>query len=335
MSFKIKSVLGAAGAVLTAGAAIASSCIMKYNFKIKSNRINFDVNPYKKNSKGGSRIHFLSTGSSDAVLLESAGKFALVDCAEDSDNPRGFKELDYKGYEDVVLEYLKANAVNESGNIHLDFIVGTHSHSDHIGGFDTIISESSVSIDKAYLKEYNEAGIVDSEVIQWDNKEVYNQMLEALKQKNIPVISNIDNTPFKLGDFTVTFFNTQDINYKKVGENDNSLGVLVEMNGSRIFLAGDINNLSGDETRLAPLIGKVDLLKVGHHSYAGSTSTKWLKALNPDVCVVTNNSETTDKRTLRRIIRISDSVILVTGQENGVVAEINDDGSISYFNNIH
>ncbi len=334
MNAKLKAAVVAISAVLAAGAIIPLSFILKYNHEIKSNRKQLEISTFNSKNKNEDRIHFLSTGSSDAILLESNGSFALIDCAEDSDNPRGFEELEYDGYEQLVLEYLKANAADENRIVKLDFILGTHSHSDHIGGFDTIIADSSVKIGKAYLKEYNESQINDFEVEKWDNKEVYEQMINALNSKNIPIISDIDDKPFSFGNFTVTFFNTKDNNPEKVGENDNSVGVLVEKNGARIFLAGDINNVNGDEDRLAPLIGKVDLLKVGHHSYSGSTTSNWLKILNPDVCVVTNNYESADKRTLRRITRVSDSVILLTGQENGIVAVIDDNGKISYSNNI-
>ena len=34
------------------------------------------------------RIHFLNTGNSDAILIESAGHFALIDAGEGSHNPR-------------------------------------------------------------------------------------------------------------------------------------------------------------------------------------------------------------------------------------------------------
>lgn len=284
----------------------------------------------------GDRIHFLSTGSSDAILLESQGEFALIDAGEDSDNPRGFEELDLDGYEDRVLSYLKTNAANEKGTVYLDFVLGTHSHSDHIGGFDTVISDPEIEIGRAYLKEYNSKRIDDYEVEKWDNQEVYDQMYNALKEKNIEVIPNADSTPFALGNFTITLFNTEDnVTTDKIGENDNSYGVLVEKNGTRIFLAGDIDNLSGDEKRLAPEIGKVDLLKVGHHSYSGSTSSVWLKNLMPKYCIVTNDKNNVDVRTLWRISRIADSPVLITGKENGIVAEIGDNGNITFYNNIH
>lgn len=330
----------AAGAVLVSAAviagAVAGTYVVKPNMDYKKLKSSVEISSVTNAESGTDRIHFLSTASSDAILLESDGKFALVDCAEDTDNPRGFEELVYVGYEDRVLEYLKANAMGDDGKVTLDFVLGTHSHSDHIGGFDTIISDNDVVVNRAYLKVYNADQINDHEVECWDNQEVYDQMIDALNSKNVPVISEMDGTPFTFGNFTITLFNTTDDNSAgKVGENDNSLGVLVEKNGTKVFLSGDIDNKTGDEERLAPQIGKVNLLKVGHHSYSGSTSTAWLKTLDPDICVVTNNYESVDFRTVRRITRVAKAPTLITGEENGIVAVIGDDGQIDFYNDIH
>lgn len=310
--------------------------LIKPNIDINKNRETVDVADSSVLQSGGDRIHFLSTDSSDAILIESNGHFALVDCAEDSDNPRGFEELEYDGYEQRVLDYVKQVAGDENGEAHLDFVIGTHSHSDHIGGFDTLIDDSGITIDRAYLKEYDESKIRAHEVEKWDNKEVYTQMLDALNAKNVPVISDIFEPEFMLGNFEITLFNTgYDNSGEPIGENDNSIGVLIEKNGRKVFLSGDMDNNTGDEDKYGPLIGKVDVLKVGHHSYSGSTTTGWLKNLSPEVCVVTNVYEKTDKRTLRRITRVAKSPILITGSENGVVVDISDDGKITYYNNIH
>lgn len=308
---------------------------VKPNRDYFKNREKITVKPVISSDSIKNAIHFLPTGTSDAILIESDGHFALVDCGEDTDNPRGFEGLELPGYEDKILEYLKKNAADENGEIHFDFILGTHSHSDHLGGFDTIIADKNVFVDRAYLKRYDESRIRSSEIVEWDNKEVYEQTVNALNKKNIPIISDIIETQFKLGEMDITLFNTEyETEKTDIGENDNSMGVLIELNGKRVFLAADIDNKTGDEDRLAPEIGKVDILKVGHHSYSGSTTPKWLKTLSPNVCVVTNDYERTDKNTLRRITRICHSPILVTGSENGVIVAFNGDGSLSYYNEI-
>lgn len=285
---------------------------------------------------GDDRIHFLNTGGSDAIILESNGHFAMIDAGEDSDNPRGLPGLELQGYEERVVEYLNENCADENGNITLDFIIGTHSHSDHIGGFDTVISQPNVTVGVAGLKEYTGKNIYAKERNQWDNQEVYDQMVSALKAKNVPIISDLPMAPFQFGDFTITFFNTRDPkNGVVVGENDQSIGTLIEKNGTRVFLAGDMDNITGDERRVGPQVGKVDLLKVGHHSYRQSSSEMFVRRLSPKSIVVTNNYSSIQKSTMYRFIRLCDPDIYITGKENGVIADIGDNGHIDYYGNLH
>lgn len=301
----------------------------------EDSRNRLKVSPVRDGEAYAARIHFLPTGCSDAILLESGGRFALVDCAEDTDNPRGFENLIFKGYEDYVLDYLKKHAAAKDGKVRLDFILGTHAHSDHLGGFDTVIADGDVFVGRAYLKRYDETKISLYEREKWDNAEVYEQTVNVLNAKGVPIIEDITETEFQLGELNIKLFNTEyDTVHTEVGENDNAIGLLAEYNGFKVFLAADIDNKTGDEDRLAEEIGRVDVLKVGHHSYSYSTTDNWLETLMPKVCVVTNDYEHCDKNTLERIKQISRSEILVTGEENGVIVQINSDSTVEYFNNI-
>ena len=44
-------------------------------------------------------IHFLNTGSSDCIIIESNGHFAMVDAGEDTEYPANKPHLKYPGYE--------------------------------------------------------------------------------------------------------------------------------------------------------------------------------------------------------------------------------------------
>ncbi len=332
MKIWVKAILILAVAALAAAYAIIFIMYVRPNREMNKIREKTNIPALGENAHQSS-IHFLNTGCSDAILIESDGHYALVDCAEDSDNPRDFPNLVFRGYENEVLGYLKKNCRSSDGKVHLDFILGTHAHSDHIGGFDTVIEDDDVIIDRAYLKHYDESIIRSSEIVEWDNKEVYEQTVNALNAKNVPIIADIEETKFMLGSFKITLFNTEaETKLSDIGENDNSMGVLVEKNGRRAFLAGDIDNYTGDEEMLAPQIGKVDILKVGHHSYSGSTTSDWLKTLDPDYAVITNNYCTDP--TARRLTRICRCPILITGQEQGVMAVFGDDGTLSFYNKI-
>ncbi len=84
----------------------------------------------------GERIHFLNTGRSDCILLQSESKFALVDCG-DAEHAKH------------TASYLKETA---GGKINLDFVAITHLHSGHVGGLGTLLDDGDITIGKIYLK---------------------------------------------------------------------------------------------------------------------------------------------------------------------------------------
>ena len=272
------------------------------------------------------RVYFLDTGSSDAILIESDGKFALIDAAEDSDNPRNFESLVFEGREEYVVDRVKKYAGDENGKVVLEFVLGTHSHSDHIGGFDTLILDEDITVKTAYLKEYDESRIREYEIVSWDNKEVYEQMLDACEKRGVPVVHDIPAEPFGFGNLTLQFCNTETTPAEEgVGENENAVGLLIEKNETSVFLAADINNLDGDEDRLAEQLGKVDLLKVGHHGYDGSSTEGFINALSPDIAVVTNNKGGISNTPLKNLNRVK-AAVYETGKYGDIIAAIAEDG---------
>ena len=281
-------------------------------------------------STHGDRIYFLNTGGADAILIESEGKFALVDGAEDSDNPRGFPELVYDGTEDYVVDAIRKIAGDKNGKAVLEFVLGTHSHSDHIGGLDTVILDENITVKAAYIKEYDESKIKAYEIEKWDNKEVYEQMISACEKKGVPVIHEISEEPFTFGNFTMKFCNTAETqSTEPIGENENAIGLLIEKNNLKAFLAADINNLDGDEDRLAKELGKINLLKVGHHGYDNSTTSDYIQALSPEFAVVTNRKNGISRTPLKNLNSVK-AIVFETGKHNGIVADFTENEIVIY-----
>lgn len=304
------------------GAAIDRETNLKYSFE-----------PYELGTHGD-RIHFLATPAADAILIESDGHFALIDAAEDSDNPRGFAHLKYDGYEQLVLSYVKQIAADADGKVHLDFILGTHAHSDHLGGFDTLLDDPDVTVERAYLKRYNPDIIMSLERDTWDNQEVYDQTVAACARNGVELIQDISSEPFRLGNLTVTMLNTEyKTDKKNLGENENSVATLIEKDGVKALLTGDMNDICGDETRVAAQVGKIDLLKLGHHGHIGSTTGKFAKAISPEIGIVTNY-ESKVSPTARASLRAVKCPIYGVGDKNGIIAEFTADG-FRLFEQIH
>lgn len=271
------------------------------------------------------RIHFLNTGHSDCIILESQGKIAMIDAAEDTEYPPDKPNLNLTGYEDQVVDYLLKNFSGSDGKVNIEFVMGTHAHSDHIGGFDTVINHPDINVKTAYLKPYHEENICLYERKSWDNVEVYTQMLDAIKANSVELIESFDRHKVKLGDFEIEFLNgTYQKRRIKFGENINSVVAVVKIGKYKSVLAGDLNYKDGDEKKFAREIGKVDLLKVGHHGYVGSTSAFWVKSLMPKYAIVCNWSKAIYPDVRLKLEHISKSEIIATADVNGVIVEFSD-----------
>lgn len=299
-------------------------------------------NPYNPVQKTGAatvcgKLHFLNTGASDCILLESDGHFALIDAAEDSDFPADKPHLNTGGYEAQVVEYLLAHCRGADGLVTLDFVLGTHAHSDHIGGFDTVVRHPQIRVKQAYLRPYNAAAVFFGERLRWDNQEVYDQMLAALRDTNTPLEPTFDRQRCTLGRCQVTF-RYCGVQKKrlpvKFGENHNTVVTEIEAGNTHILLAGDMNYKSGDERRIAKAVGKVDLLKVGHHGLVGSTSFHLLKALMPRIAVVTNSKNGMYPDVRYKLTRVARTTLYTTVDANGVLATFDAQGGISIETNI-
>ncbi len=250
---------------------------------------------------GPTRIHILTTtGSADAILLESRGVFAMIDGAEGVGAPDG-KDPRYPlregvvpgwvGDTDWVLGYMSNHGVTSSN---LAFYLGTHAHSDHIDNADEIIRKFRPKV--ILSPEYSDAWITDKSRL-WDNQWIYDNMMAAARwaqsEYGASIVQNINdyNTHITLGDMDVQIIPTDPAeNYKKTGVHDANLiayTAKVSAFGHSAYLSADLEAGGGYEDRIAPIVGHVDMLKAGHHGLPSSNSSSFMKALSPSMIVQT------------------------------------------------
>ena len=142
--------------------------------------------------KTNTKIHFISLyATSDAILLESDGHFGVVDSGEDWDYPNSSQyplrngTTTKIGYDQQVIHYLR----DVCGVKKLDFYIATHSHSDHIGTADEIMNEFKV--DRLYINKYDDS-YISSKNNLWDNKYVYDCLINKAEEKNVRIITDLD-----------------------------------------------------------------------------------------------------------------------------------------------
>ncbi len=281
-----------------------------------------------------SKIHFVRTGASDAFIVESCGHFGLVDSSNPYKDGTSYSSDSSTNSVQHVVTYLKklTGCSGSSCKGKLEFVVGTHSHSDHIGGMPKIADVFVNSNTKYYYRKYVTT-TDDSDNPDWDNRGYYNRAYNAMKNAGAQMkeITNKD-TSFNFYDFTVKLMNTASVSSDELkggvawGENSNSIIQLItHKNGSKALLASDIED--NDERRVAAKIGKVNILKVGHHSISTSTCGTFLDKLKPEVLVVSNNSVKAVDRICYAVSVNPVAKIYITGSvTDAIVATFNSNG---------
>lgn len=248
---------------------------------IQGKKIIFLEDELPKKNKTNGIIHFINCGRADSILIEQNGRYGLIDASRPFSGATDVVESAGKGAEKSPDRSAQAvvNYLNYLKVTHLDFILATHAHSDHIGGMPQI-AYHFVDKSTTYLyKKYRET--------KEDNEAFFNAAYNSMKIKGAQLIDLTDEQyEFDFGDLHFELINTN-IHKKetKNGENQNSIASIITYKNKRIFLASDLER--DDDLIFKEHIGKVDLLKMSHHG-TGSSSFEFLNITRPNYTIITN-----------------------------------------------
>ncbi|MCL2532451.1 MAG: MBL fold metallo-hydrolase [Oscillospiraceae bacterium] len=214
-------------------------------------------------------IHILNTGWEDATVLKSDGQIALIDAAEPGRGP-------------YIVGYLQRLMGTE--DVHLEFVIVSHSDIDHIGGFPYIFNHPNITVGRAYAM-YERAPYA----FAW-----YHSFIEAAENNGIELIlHDLDERVFTLGHMTITNLNGAPFD-PRGSMNAQSMVQLVEIGDWRTIIAADMNCRNAEAhiwqqmSRTADGQAPIDLLRAGHHGLHLSTGRVWANNLRPTYAVFTN-----------------------------------------------
>ena len=220
-------------------------------------------------------IRFIDVGQGDAALVECDGHYMLID----GGNVKGG---------DIVYNILKEER-GGNGIQHLDILVISHFHKDHIGGLMKILTYAS-SIDRSVYMEEN------------SNIEDFSELRGRIREYSSQVITEPSvGDKYDLGSATVEVVDAG-------GEEPNDSLVLLVTYGKATFLfTGDIEESA--QTRISDKFQKgtdaqfkVDLMKIPHHGAYSYALYRFLGTFMPDYAVISVGERNTyghpDQRTL-------------------------------------
>lgn len=239
-------------------------------------------------------VTFIDVGQGDSVLIKSPeGSYALIDGGEQ---------------DSIVANYLKQNNIDN-----IELIIATHPNSDHIGGLIDVI------------KQFKPKRIITNGDMH--TTITYESFLDAI------LISQAEYIEVGRGDMieldSIKFDVLHPDNLVEGDLNRNSLVLSLTYYGTKFLFTGDATTDSELELLRASLPLRSNILKVGHHGSARSSSIEFINAVKPEVSIYSagkgNSYGHPAKETILRLLDVG-SDVYGTDINGTITIEVNKTG---------
>ncbi len=202
-------------------------------------------------------VHFIDVGQADAALILCDGKSMMIDGgnAEDSN---------------LIYSYLKKNEIS-----HLDYVIGTHAHEDHIGGLSGALN-------------YATAGKVFCPTDNYDSN-AFNNFKKYVEGRGTSIVIPDSSESFDLGSAKVNIIACNSDN----DTNETSIVLKITYENTSFLFTGDAERITEQKILDSGYDISSTVLKVGHHGSESSTTYPFLREIMPEYAVIsvgTDNS---------------------------------------------
>ena len=196
-------------------------------------------------------IHFIDVGQADAALVECDGQYMLIDGGNRADSS-------------VMYTVLK-----NAGVKHLEIVVGTHAHEDHIGGIPGAFNYASAELTLCPVTAY-------------DDSEAFANFKRYAQEKGGGIVVPSVGDEYALGSAVVAILGVN----SGSATNDTSIILKIQYGSTSFLFTGDAER----EAEQVVLASGADLsatvLKVGHHGSDTSTTYPFLREVMPAYAVI-------------------------------------------------
>ncbi|TYL35857.1 competence protein [Natronococcus pandeyae] len=236
-------------------------------------------------SNGEFEVHILNVGQADAaVIFSPEGETMVIDSGHWTDDGG------------TIIEFLEKHDVD-----HIDHLVATHAHSDHIGGHADLIEH--------FEEEKNGIGAAyDSGVPTSTN--TYEDYMDAVEEYDVTLyeVEEGDELPFDGLEANVFNPPTDDpeYDYDESELHYNSMTILFEHEETSFLFTGDAEYHA--EERMADTYGdelEATVYHAGHHGSSTSSNDHFLEVIDTQVTTISSNYDSQfghpDNETLDRL----------------------------------
>lgn len=249
-----------------------------------NNKINIDnqkINITIDNSK--LNIFYFYVGQADCTLIINEGQTMLIDAGDKTDGK------------------LIANCLKQLGIEKIDYLIGTHSDDDHIGGMMDIVNNFEIESLYMPLKEANNQSYI-----------------ELSKNANIKRIEINDIINIGSANAIIKWVD----NMGEYSDNNSSIVLQLNYKDKKYLFAGDIETKVENELINQNALEEIDILKVAHHGSNSSTSEKFLDTIKPKFAIISSGSTYSkfpNIECLKRILKLVDKENIFITERDGTI----------------
>ncbi|MFT4106695.1 MAG: MBL fold metallo-hydrolase [Lacrimispora sp.] len=247
---------------------------------------------------GNLKVHFIDVGQGDSTLIEQNGHFMLIDAGE-------------KDQGETVVSYLEKQGVKK-----LDYVIGTHPHSDHIGGLSEVLKAFEVGRVIMPAKEHT--------------IRIYENLLDEIARQNLKItLPKVGNT-YELGASSFQIIAP----VRDYGDNLNnwSVGIRLTYGETGFVFCGDAEKEAEGDIIGSGLDLKADVLKISHHGSSTSSSSRFMDMVDPDYGVIScgkNNDYGHPHKEIRSMLK-KRSIKSFRTDELGTIIAVSDGKTVTF-----
>lgn len=220
-------------------------------------------------------VTFLDVGQADAIYIECDGQSMLVDAGSMTTA-------------NSVVQFLKGQGVET-----LHYLVGTHPHEGHIGGFVKVLEQFAV--ENVWV-----ARVHFPSELQEDTE-------AAIQKEGLEPQPAVLGQTVSLGDATVTVIGPVGNEYDAL--HSHSLVLRIDHGETSFLLAGDMEADGERELIDTAAELRADVLKVGSHGSTAACTPEFLEAVSPGYAVISCGKDMAEEQVIRALEQAGATVL--------------------------